>query len=259
MQSVPVLMYHHVLPHGDNISVSVDLFQRQMQWLTENGWYTLSAEEFLKFKQNELSIPKKSVLLTFDDGWLDNYLYAYPILKAFNHHAIIFLVTDWTQRGIQHKPGKEITWHSHQEAIKLTQIAPQQSVLHLKQIEEMLNSNLIAFESHTHHHLDRRNQLVNFEQELSASQTFFKQNLGYTSRHLCYPLGYYQPQDAEIAKQQGFELCYTIKNGANCADKQLTEIKRFSVKNKSLRWFAYKLFLFNHSFFGKLTETLRKQ
>lgn len=259
MQSVPVLMYHHVLPQGDNMAISINLFQQQMQWLADNGWHTLSAEEFLQFKKKQQAIPKKSVLLTFDDGWLDNYIYAYPILKTFNHQAMIFLVTDWTRQCSLHPSSTEIYWHSHQEAVKLTQTVPHQSVLHLKHIEEMSNSGLIAFESHTHRHLNRQQQSIDFEQELSESQHFFQQNLGYTSRHLCYPWGYYQPHDAQLARQQGFELCYTIKNGANCADNQLSEIKRFSVKNKPLRWLAYKLFIFKHRFSSKMVEKLRKQ
>ena len=97
--SVSVLMYHHVLKKGGFIASSVEDFASQMRFLAEAGYKTLSAAEFTLYKKGELAVPKKSVLITFDDGWKDNYVYAYPILREFGLRASIFLVTQWIERA----------------------------------------------------------------------------------------------------------------------------------------------------------------
>jgi peptidoglycan/xylan/chitin deacetylase (PgdA/CDA1 family) len=259
MQSIPVLIYHHVLPEGENTAIAESLFIEQMRFLAKNCWHTLSADEFLAFKKGALEIPRKSVLLTFDDGWLDNYLYAYPILQQFGHKATVFLVTEWVEKASKCSPVHEIGWKAHKEAVQLAQSKPNESVLHISQIQEMQDSGLVSFESHTHRHISLHKQSIDFRRELEESQDFFVSRLGKTSRHLCYPFGHYKPEDSLIAKRCGFEICYTVKNGANLADGHLAEIKRFSVKNKRISWFAYKLFIFNRSYLATIVEKVRKQ
>ena len=92
--SVPVLMYHHVLEKSGFIASSVDEFRSHMKFLAENGYKTLSVNEFIAYKKGELEVPKKSVCITFDDGWMDNYIYAYPIVKEFGLKANIFIITE---------------------------------------------------------------------------------------------------------------------------------------------------------------------
>ena len=74
-------MYHHVLKKGGFIASSAEDFASQMRFLAEAGYKTLTMSEFIAYKKGELAVPKKSVLVTFDDGWKDNYVYAYPILR----------------------------------------------------------------------------------------------------------------------------------------------------------------------------------
>ena len=95
--SVPVLMYHHVLEKSGFIASSVDEFRSHMKFLAENGYKTLSINEFIAYKKGELEVPKKSVCITFDDGWMDNYIYAYPIVKEFGLKANIFIITGWIE------------------------------------------------------------------------------------------------------------------------------------------------------------------
>lgn len=74
-------MYHHILPKSSFISSSVSEFEAQMAYLARCGYKALSLEEFFLYKKAKLKVPKKSVLITFDDGWRDNFYFAYPILK----------------------------------------------------------------------------------------------------------------------------------------------------------------------------------
>ena len=97
--SVPVLMYHHVLSQDSFIASSIKNFDEQMKYLYENGWKTLSIDEFYQYKLGKLKLPKKSVFITFDDGWRDNFIYAYPILKKYNLRATLFVVTQWIEKA----------------------------------------------------------------------------------------------------------------------------------------------------------------
>ena len=101
--SVPVLMYHHVLQKGGFIASSVAEFRKQMEFLAKSDYKTLSMSEFIAYKKGEFAPPKKSVLITFDDGWKDNFVYAYPILREFGLRASMFLVSGWIEKASEKK------------------------------------------------------------------------------------------------------------------------------------------------------------
>ena len=79
---VPVLMYHHVSPETGPITTTPKNFESQMKGLVDEGYTTLTCDQFADFLAGKPT-PPKSVLLTFDDGYLDNWVYAHPILKKY--------------------------------------------------------------------------------------------------------------------------------------------------------------------------------
>jgi len=97
-----ILMYHSVLDFGEEereclqpgLIVSQQIFDKQMSYLARNH-NLLSLEQLIELLKNNKPIPKRTVVITFDDGWRDNYLYAYPILKKYRVPATIFLPTDF--------------------------------------------------------------------------------------------------------------------------------------------------------------------
>lgn len=94
-KSIPVLCYHTIgdAP-GNSLYVSEEKFREQMKYLKDNGYFTLTTDEFNDYILNNKAIPEKSVLITFDDGYRDNYTLAYPILKENSQNATIFIITD---------------------------------------------------------------------------------------------------------------------------------------------------------------------
>src|SRR5690606_22730628 len=92
VHNIPVLMYHHVTNRGGFLDVSARQFERQIKWLAENGYTALSADGFAAFL-NGGATPEKSVVLTFDDGDLDNWGYAHRILKRYGMKAVLFVAT----------------------------------------------------------------------------------------------------------------------------------------------------------------------
>lgn len=102
-----VLTYHRIWMHpdfDDSLKVSLRSFERQIAYLKEN-YRILSGEELSDIIKHRRPIPKKSVFITFDDGWNDNYTNAFPILKQSGVPAIIFISTDYidTRRTFWHE------------------------------------------------------------------------------------------------------------------------------------------------------------
>ena len=83
---VPILMYHSVslqaVP-GDRLIVSVEAFQRQMRYLKERNYNILSLSDLVDLISQKIKIPPRTVAITFDDGYKNNYTYAFPILKKY--------------------------------------------------------------------------------------------------------------------------------------------------------------------------------
>ncbi|MCZ2257594.1 polysaccharide deacetylase family protein [Sporosarcina sp. G11-34] len=120
---VPALMYHHMIENAAQSSqstnrmvIDVKNFEEQMDFLVKNHWTPISMQTFQQWKEKEIDLPKKVVLLTFDDGILSTVKYAYPILKAHNMPAASFLImgkirqeaAPWDPETLQNVGLKEI-------------------------------------------------------------------------------------------------------------------------------------------------------
>jgi len=97
-----ILMYHRILDEEDierdhiqaGIIVSRKVFEKQMAYISKK-YNLLSLKELTEILKKNQSPPSKSIVITFDDGWRDNYQNAYPIMKKYNIPAAIFLATDF--------------------------------------------------------------------------------------------------------------------------------------------------------------------
>lgn len=92
--SLPVLIYHYVNNQLSRIAIGPDLFEEHCRLLAEHGWKGIGLDEAEAFLIHGAPLPPKSFLLTLDDGYLDNYVNAWPILRKYGHKAVIFAVTD---------------------------------------------------------------------------------------------------------------------------------------------------------------------
>lgn len=87
-----VLYYHRVLPEGRSPDLSLKLFESEMLYLKKR-YQVLTLDELLAYIRGELTLKRPGVAITFDDGWFDNYVYAYPVLKKHGLKAAIFVST----------------------------------------------------------------------------------------------------------------------------------------------------------------------
>ncbi|KEH89719.1 polysaccharide deacetylase family protein [Clostridium novyi] len=99
-KGVPVIMYHSIKYEKDNcVRLPKENFEKQMKYLKDNNYTTLTLDELYDFFEKNIPVPKKSVVLTFDDGYKDNYNTAYPILKKYGFKATVFMITDYIGTG----------------------------------------------------------------------------------------------------------------------------------------------------------------
>lgn len=170
---VPTLMYHAVSDDCWGISslfVSPSSMEEQLKYLTENGYTPIFFEDLSNVDQIE-----KPVLLTFDDGYADNYTELFPLLKKYNVKATVFMIM-----------GSVGTEHYLTEA----------------QIKEMNASGLVSFQSHTmtHEFLSTRSA-EQLEYELLQSKVQLARLIGKESFVLCYPTGKYSQASLEATEK----------------------------------------------------------
>ena len=262
LKSLPVLMYHHVSHKAGLVTVSPECFAAQMLALKKAGYQTLTTHDLERFFKGE-ALPPKSLLITFDDGYLDNRVFAYPVLKALQMRAVIFIVTDWVKNGVA-RPFATFEKNSRftvencpktpeHNACKaeIAQGRADSVILNVGELLEMRD----VFEYHPHTHSHQRfdqifadnpeKKCAELLKDLEKAQDFFSQNFGQKSTHLCWPQGYFDDDYIEMATQAGFQFLYTTQPGANRANHNPRHIHRFVTKEKSGQWLCNRAWLYS--------------
>jgi peptidoglycan/xylan/chitin deacetylase (PgdA/CDA1 family) len=267
-QALPVLMYHHVTPNDGLVTVAPATFRRQMAWLANHGYRSIGCRDLERFLAGE-PLPDKSVLITFDDGYLDNYVYAHPVLQEFGLHGVIFLITG--QIGAESQPrryagmaGDLPVCPNHRDAKALIDAGRTDEVmLRWSEVEAMQAAGTFEFHSHTHSHtrwdktiadpVARRAALAD---DLAASRATLAQRTG-DSPHLCWPQGYYDDDYRQVARDAGFRYLYTVQKGINTPATPPDEIGRIVIKDRVGGWFGSRMFLYRQPLLGGWYVRLR--
>ncbi|NDJ86455.1 MAG: polysaccharide deacetylase family protein [Chloroflexi bacterium] len=191
---IPLLLYHqinHIPVEKDpyRISVSPEQFERQMAYLRQHEYTALTlSQAFQKATKGE-PLPQRPVVISFDDGYRDNYTTAFPMLKQYDLTATIFLVTG--------QIGDYNNWDqsSPDEAFAL---------MTWEQVREMEAAG-IEFGSHTHTHaaLDMLDHDA-ATRELYTSRQTLEEQLGHPVMTLAYPYERFTRETLDIAKHCGY-------------------------------------------------------
>lgn len=183
-EGIPVLMYHSISnKRGNELQLSKDLFEAQLKFLKDKNYTTLSLDELYDFIAFNKPIPKKSVVITFDDGYVDNYLNAYPILKKYNFRATIFVITD------------NVDKYSH--------------TINSSQIKEM-SINGIDIMSHTEKHEDL--STLTYDKQLytmNTSKKFLEKILEKKINYIAYPYGRWNKDTLNAAKNSDYTMAFS--------------------------------------------------
>lgn len=262
-RSVPVLMYHHVSPSPGLVTISPANFADQMRGLHDAGYRTLSARQFADFLAGA-AVPDKSVLLTFDDGYLDNWVYAHPVLQRHGFSALMFIVTDWVKDGAQ-RACAGVDKSGIVDAAAALPATPEHNVckqliaagkaddviVRWSEIDAMRAAGTFEFHSHTHTHTrwdaqcpDAGAKRAGLAGDLAAARAVLSDRLGSASDHLCWPQGYFDDDYLAVAASAGFRHLYTIAPGANQPGDDPRHIHRIVTKDKPAGWLLSRLWLY---------------
>lgn len=209
---VPILMYHYLsVPPADadiyrkDLSVTPELFAAQLDRLLAEGFTTISFYAFLNALQTGASLPEKPVILSFDDGYRDNYENAFPALRERNMTATFFVVSDFID---QERP-EYLTWDM---------------------AREMLAGGM-SIESHGRNHasLEGRDDDYLVWQALGSMETIAYE-LGVRPRFVAYPAGEYDANTQRIFASAGYWAGVTTRQGATHSNENLLELNRIRVR-----------------------------
>jgi peptidoglycan/xylan/chitin deacetylase (PgdA/CDA1 family) len=195
---VPILMYHSISDNAVGIadlSVTAKSFEKQMRYLSDNGYTPIYFDQL-----DQLSQYKKPILITFDDGYTDNYTNAYPILKKYNFKSTIFMITNAIDRS---------------------------GYLSRDEIQEM--GDLISFQSHTVDHL--KMNLLNLKQveyECAESKSALSEITGKPVYVIAYPNGCFNDSVISIASKY-YSYGVTTLTGFNSSYTEKYELRRFGI------------------------------
>jgi len=252
-KAVPVLMHHHVTPAGGMINVSPENFDSQIAWLARDGWTSLTLDQFAGFLAGR-PVPRKSILITFDDGYLDNWVHAHPILQRHGMHAVLFLVSGWVGDGPvrphagQKAPPLRTPAHRACEAA-IAEGRADEVMIRWSEARRMIASGSFEVHCHTHRHcrwyelgLSPAALRATLREDLQRSRHTLARELGPLSDHLCWPFGYFDADYLAVAREQGFRhLHSTHAFGRNLPGGDREHIYRFPVRNRPASWLRQRI------------------
>lgn len=236
-KEVPILMYHRVatIPNDRN-TVTPFMFEQQLQYLKQHGYTTISLHDLYDHFTLNSSLPSKSIILTFDDGYEDNLLNALPLLKKYKMTATVCIISNWI--------GQKNDWEHYKNK-------PTCRTMDLEQLKEWLQQGMSICAHTVNHpflsHLNNEEIL----HELVSCKISLEEQLHIPIDFLCYPYGDFDNRVKGLAKQAGYKAALGIFKDTNFWRNDLLSLKRVVISSRQPLWeFALKVSSLHMLFIG---------
>jgi peptidoglycan/xylan/chitin deacetylase (PgdA/CDA1 family) len=192
---IPILTYHSIDDSGSVLSTPPHKFRDQMQILQDRRFNIISLNNLINLIRNRQPFPSKTVVITFDDGFKNFYLKAYPILQEFGFSATVFLVPGYI--------GKTSKWNTTLRGM------PVLDLLEWGQIKEMANKG-IDFGAHSMTHEDlAKLSLEEARQEIIKSKSAIEEHINHDVTIFCYPYGITNREIKPVVQAEFHGACGT--------------------------------------------------
>jgi len=218
---LPILMYHRVGPRPRNarrprMYVSPEQFGAQLAALKSWGYETIAFGDWLAYLAGAGALPRRPIIVTFDDGYASLFDVAFPLLRSNGYRATVFLVSDLI--------GKTNAWDSDE---------PQEPLLDAPQIAQMQAAG-IAFESHTRTHAPLTTiPIEQARDEMMLSKHALERLLGTRVRVLCYPYGKENAGIRALARDAGYEAAVIARRRMNTTRTDPFRLVRIGVDHRT--------------------------
>jgi len=230
MKKTRIMMYHMIsyqLAKGkkSGLRVTPEMFEKQLKYFKDNGWKFIKMSE-LKNHENE----NKVVAITFDDGYLDNYFQALPLLKKYDACATLYLVIDRHHND----------WSVKKNPKHNTGVLANEEKLSDDNIKEMLDSGVFELGGHTITHPYLPNTPIEDKKyEMIECKNILETTFDTKVSSFAYPFGIYNTEDVEIIENSSFESAVTTDEGVANSNTPF-KLKRIKASGKD-NFFAFKL------------------
>ncbi|MDN3920014.1 polysaccharide deacetylase family protein [Roseateles violae] len=207
-QTVPILCYHRFGGTGGKMSVTPANFAAQLDWLARNGYHVIRLSQLVDFLAGRQALPRRSVVITIDDGYESVHRYALPLLRKHGFPATLFVYTDFIGAG------DALSW---------------------AQLQELAESGLVDVQAHskTHRNLIERDAEASepryrqeLESEVRVPRELLQRHLPVRVRHFAYPFGDANELVLELLERQQYELAVTVHPGGNAFFAQPLMLRR---------------------------------
>lgn len=215
---VPIIMYHSILKsQSGNYIVHPETLESDLKYIKEHGYTTITMTDLINYVYEDLPLPEKPIIITFDDGHYNNLGYALPLLQKYDMRAVISIV------------GKYSDTYTESDEANLNY-----GYLRWKDINELINDGTIEFQNHTYNLHQNTNgrkgcmkkkyeSLQDYKNLLTSDimklQEEFKTNTNYTPNTFTYPFGAISKDSTEIIKELGFKASLSCTSGVNLISK----------------------------------------
>ena len=212
-----ILTYHSISNEiAPDETVTPEEFERQLQYIEEN-YKVISLEEAIEYLQTDIKKVSGSIVITFDDGYSDNYYNAYPLLKKHNFPATIFLISNFIKNNVN-------------------------KYLSPSQIHDMKNNN-ISFGSHTVSHQILTNLTEEgIVREIKGSKDMLELQLGQKINFFAYPVGTrvdFNDKIVEVVKACKYSCACSNMYGMNGKNADIFALKRIGIETTD-NFFIFK-------------------
>jgi peptidoglycan/xylan/chitin deacetylase (PgdA/CDA1 family) len=196
-QTVTILCYHRFGPNRSAMTLAPATFEAQMDYLKSNGYRVITMKELAAYLAGKEPLPKKTVVITIDDGYRATYQVAYPVLKKYGFPATVYLYSDFVGAA------DALTW---------------------PQMQEMVKSGLIEIQPHSKSHPNLTlklpgesdaKYLERMRREVDAPIATIQNNLGLKSFSFAYPYGDVTETIVDLLTRDGVQLGVTVTSGGN--------------------------------------------
>lgn len=228
---VPILMYHSVYSDAKRSSdyiVSPDLFRQDMQFIKEKGYTTVFISDLIAYVKEDAPLPDKPIVITLDDGYLNNLVNVLPILEEFDMKAVVSVIgansEEFSQVDDKNLSYAHLSWN---------------------EIKELADSGRVEIGNHTYdlHKIGERKGCMKrsgesaqqytalLKEDLVKLQSTLEQQVGIAPTVFTYPYGSISDESFDIIKDCGFEAALTCRGTVNMLTKdpeQLYHLCRFN-------------------------------